>query len=111
MQSTERIAELRAVLAEQRAHGRTIGFVPTMGALHEGHLSLIRRARAGVDFVVVSVFVNPIQFNDTRDLGAYPRDLARDAALIAAVLYRDFTRGRDDVSVVVQRMTPPVVVA
>ncbi|MEX0743356.1 MAG: pantoate--beta-alanine ligase [Actinomycetota bacterium] len=64
-----------------RAKDRTVGFVPTMGAFHEGHLSLIRRARADRDFVVVSIFVNPLQFGDPADLAAYPRDEERDLEL------------------------------
>jgi pantoate--beta-alanine ligase len=76
------IAELRATLDAERASGRTVGFVPTMGYLHEGHVSLIRRARAADDVVVVSVFVNPLQFGPTEDLDAYPRDLARDSDLL-----------------------------
>ena len=81
MRTVRTIAELRAALDAPRRAGRRIGLVPTMGALHEGHLSLIRRARATCDVVVMTLFVNPAQFDETADLGAYPRDEARDARL------------------------------
>jgi pantoate--beta-alanine ligase len=79
------LPRLRAALLEPKRAGRRIGLVPTMGAFHEGHLSLMRRARRECDVVVVSLFVNPAQFNDARDLDAYPRDPERDAALAAEV--------------------------
>ncbi|HET6549624.1 MAG TPA: pantoate--beta-alanine ligase [Solirubrobacter sp.] len=80
MRTVRTIPELRAWLGNARADGRTIGLVPTMGAFHAGHHSLMRAARAECDAVVVSLFVNPAQFNDTRDLAAYPRSEANDAA-------------------------------
>jgi pantoate--beta-alanine ligase len=76
-------AELRAALAEARAEGQTIGLVPTMGYLHEGHLSLIRAARAECDLVAMSLFVNPAQFGPGEDLDRYPRDEERDLRLAA----------------------------
>lgn len=79
------IQEMKALVAEARAEGKRIGLVPTMGALHEGHASLIRRCVEENDVTVVSVFVNPTQFNDKNDLANYPRTLDADCALIESI--------------------------
>jgi pantoate--beta-alanine ligase len=80
MRVVKAIAELRAVVAAARAAGADVSLVPTMGFLHEGHLRLVDEARRRSRFVVMSIFVNPLQFGPTEDLARYPRDLAGDAA-------------------------------
>lgn len=77
------IADVRKAVAGSRAGGKTVGFVPTMGALHEGHAALVRAARAATDFVVVSVFVNPTQFGPKEDFAKYPRTLDADRKVCA----------------------------
>ena len=84
MRTETTIAATRAVLDAARAAGRTVGFVPTMGYLHDGHASLARTAVEGCDLVVMSIFVNPLQFGAGEDLAAYPRDLDRDLAVAEA---------------------------
>jgi len=83
MKTIRAIADLRDALLPARRAGHTIGLVPTMGALHDGHLSLMRHARQQCDVVVVSLFVNPAQFNEAADLESYPRDEASDSRLAA----------------------------
>jgi pantoate--beta-alanine ligase len=84
MRTVRTVAELREALAPVRLAGRSIGLVPTMGSLHDGHLALLRRAREQCDVVVMSLFVNPAQFGPSEDLNAYPRDERRDAELAQA---------------------------
>ena len=81
MKIVRTVSELRSVVQQARQGGTRVGLVPTMGALHDGHLELMRRARERSGFVIVSLFVNPTQFNDAEDLNRYPRDETRDAEL------------------------------
>jgi pantoate--beta-alanine ligase len=83
MQVVETVAECRDQLRQARATGRTVGLVPTMGALHAGHISLMTRARGECDVVAVSIFVNPLQFGDPEDIARYPRTLDRDVEVCA----------------------------
>ncbi|WP_026091993.1 pantoate--beta-alanine ligase [Porphyrobacter sp. AAP82] len=84
MQTVKSLHVLRTALAQLRVENATIALVPTMGALHEGHLTLVRRAKEAADHVVASIFVNPRQFGPNEDLDAYPRQLAADAAMLEA---------------------------
>ena len=85
MQVARSVTDLRAAVAHWRAAGETVAVVPTMGALHDGHLSLAHRARQGCDRVITTIFVNPKQFNNPEDLKKYPRSEEADARLLATV--------------------------
>lgn len=82
MRVVRRIAQIRKIIASAKRRGKKVGLVPTMGYLHEGHLSLVRLARRRCDFLVASIFVNPTQFGPREDFGRYPRDLKRDLTLL-----------------------------
>ena len=84
MEIVKTVGEIRDIVKAWRREGLTVGLVPTMGYLHEGHQSLIARSAAQNDRTVVSVFVNPIQFGPNEDLEAYPRDIERDKAAVVA---------------------------
>ncbi|MDR3251094.1 MAG: pantoate--beta-alanine ligase [Tannerella sp.] len=85
MKVINKIHELQKLLADERKDAKTVGFVPTMGALHDGHLSLASRSKNENDVSVVSLFVNPTQFNDKNDLGTYPRTPEKDCAMLESV--------------------------
>lgn len=85
MQVFHKIVELQNKLFEDRKNGKSVGLVPTMGALHEGHASLVKKSVKDNDVTVVSVFVNPTQFNDPKDLSSYPRDIEADCKLLEEI--------------------------
>ena len=88
MQVIQTIAQLKEVLQAERAKGKVIGLVPTMGALHDGHASLVKRSVAENDITVVSIFLNPTQFNDPKDLERYPRTFESDLTFCKSVELR-----------------------
>lgn len=110
MKTLSRSKLLRSAIKEHKGHGKTVAFVPTMGNLHEGHIQLVRRAKQVADVVVVSIFVNPLQFSATEDLDAYPRTLAADKEKLFAegvnyLLYPDveeiYPHGMDQQTLIV----------
>lgn len=91
------VREIREFTNKARSEGKTVGLVPTMGYFHEGHLSLMREAKKRCDVVVISLFVNPLQFGPKEDLGVYPRDFDRDCAMAMSVgVDAVFAPGKDD---------------
>ncbi|MFC1512457.1 pantoate--beta-alanine ligase [bacterium] len=82
MQIIKSPKRIRTIITQQKQKGKTIGFVPTMGMLHKGHLSLIRAAKKNTDFVVVSIFINPLQFGPKEDFKQYPRNIKKDKSLL-----------------------------
>lgn len=107
------IKEIHKIISEKKYEQTSIGFVPTMGYLHEGHMSLIRKARAENDYVIVSIFVNPLQFGPNEDFDSYPRDLERDQIIAeregADVIFHPSTEemypGKLSTKVIVQART------
>ncbi len=101
MQRFNTVASIKEALAKAKAEGKSVGLVPTMGALHDGHLSLIRKALEQNDVVVVSLFVNPIQFNNKEDLAKYPRTVDADLSLIEKLQKSEFDGQQKSIFVLV----------
>ena len=91
MQVFTTVSQIQTFLTKQRRKGRTIAFVPTLGALHQGHLTLMKHAGQLADLVVCSIFVNPTQFNEPKDLEKYPRPLGNDIHLLTSAKYQSFS--------------------